>query len=398
MVDLGMAPPCESFLRADQVEQVEFFYPLKVMVCTTCWLVQLDEYVAPEGIFTDYVYFSSFSTSWLDHTRRYAEKMIEDFNLDGSSRVLELASNDGYLLRWFVERGIPSLGVEPAANVAEVAVAAGIPTIVEFFTADLARRMVADGYRADLIAANNVLAQVPPLHDFLEGISIVLADTGVTTIEVPHLARLIEERQFDTIYHEHYSYFSLGTVAEMVRRHGLEVFDVEELPTHGGSLRIYLHHASDGSHPPTDRVEAMLAYEDSKGLRTKAPYVAFGEAVKNLKWDLMELLIDLKRQGKEVVGYGAAGKGNTLLNYCGIRTDFLTYIADRNHHKHGLFTPGTHIPVVAPEMIDQTTPDVVMILPWNLKDEIMRQLSAHQERGGQFLIPIPDPVLIGGDR
>lgn len=395
VVDLGMAPPCQSFLTADQLDQPEVFYPLKVMVCSNCWLVQLDEYVSPQEIFTEYAYFSSFSTSWLEHARKYADRMIGELGLDSSSRVLEVASNDGYLLRWFVERGIPVLGIEPAGNVADAAEEIGVRTRVAFFDSSLGTEMAADGYRADLIVANNVFAQVPSLHDFVEGLSLVLADDGLLTLEFPHLLRLLNERQFDTIYHEHYSYFSLLATIPILADHGLEVADVEQLPTHGGSLRLFIRHGANGSGGHSSSVDELIAAERRAGLDTMTPYRAFGTSVEELKRGLLRELIRIKDGGDQVVGYGAAGKGNTLLNYCGIGTDFLPYIADRNHHKQGMYTPGTHIPVRDPRELEETRPEVVLILPWNLKTEIISQLSAHRQRGGSFLIPIPEPEIVG---
>jgi SAM-dependent methyltransferase len=393
-VDLGMSPLCESYLRADQVNTMEPFYPLHVYVCDRCFLVQLQEYVEREAIFTEYAYFSSYSDSWLDHSRRYTQKMIEELRLSRESRVIELASNDGYLLQYFVERGIPSLGVEPAANVAKAAVAKGVPTLVKFFGRETARDLVADDQRADLLIGNNVLAQVHDLNDFVAGIKIVLAPRGVITMEFPHLMRLVAENQFDTIYHEHFSYFSLLSVTQVFAAHGLTIYDVDELPTHGGSLRIYACHAEDPLRPITPRVDTLRARESEAGLDQLGYYADFAEQVRETKRKLLDFLIAAKRAGKSIAGYGAPGKGNTLLNYCGIRTDFLDYTVDRNPYKHGKFLPGTHIPIYPPERIRETRPDYVVILPWNVKQEIMSQLAYIREWGGQFVIPIPEVSVV----
>jgi hypothetical protein len=392
-VDLGMSPLCESFLAADQLDAEEPFYPLHVRVCEECLLVQLEAYVPGTEIFRDYAYFSSYSDSWVEHARVYCELMTRRFGLDGDSLVVELASNDGYLLQHFVASGIPSLGIEPAANVAEAATERGVETLVEFFDAELARKLVAEGRSADLIAANNVLAQVPALNDFVTGIDILLKPSGVATIEFPHVVRLIEGLQFDTIYHEHYSYFSLTTTARLAADHGLEVFDVEELPSHGGSLRVYLQRVG-GPQPVGDDVARVLAEEDRGGYARTEGYLGFGPRVAEVKWQLLELLIGLRRAGKGVIGYGAPGKGNTLLNYCGIRADLLDYTVDRNPHKHGKFLPGTHIPIHPPERIAETRPDGILILPWNLRREIAAQLSYTREWGAELYVPIPRPEAV----
>ena len=389
-VDLGMSPLCESFLSAGQLDAMEPFYPLTVRVCESCFLVQLSEYVRPAEIFTDYAYFSSYSTSWLDHARRYVDAMTERFSLGPSSRVVEIASNDGYLLQYFVRKGIPALGVEPAANVARAAEEKGVPTWVGFFGAASAARLARERGRADLMIGNNVLAQVPDVNDFVDGYREMLAPEGVATLEFPHLYRLIEGNQFDTIYHEHFSYFSFRTAEAIFGRHGLALFDVEELPTHGGSLRIYAAHRGSARAKPTSRVEAMRRMEEAAGFGRIETYCSFPERVHRVKRDLLKVLIAARERGKTVAGYGAPGKGNTLLNYCGIRTDLLAYTVDRNPHKHGKFLPGTHIPIHPPERIGQTHPDYVLILPWNLKDEIVEQLAFIREWGGRFLVPIPE--------
>jgi hypothetical protein len=394
LVDLGMSPLCESFLKADQLTQMEAFYPLKVYVCSECFLAQLEEYVKPEDIFTEYAYFSSYSDSWLQHAKNYTDLMIERFNLGQKHQVIELASNDGYLLQYFIERGIPALGIEPAKNVAKVAIEKGIPTITEFFGASLARKMAEEGTKADLLLGNNVLAQVPELNDFVAGMKIALKLQGVITIEFPHLMRLIEGNQFDTIYHEHFSYFSFIAAERVFGKHGITIFDVEELPTHGGSIRIYGRHAEDNSKAITDRVREMSNREIRAGYDRMETYSTFSEKVKETKRKVLEILIDERRKGKTIVGYGAPGKGNTLLNYCGIRGDFLDYTVDRSPYKHGRFTPGTHIEIFPPDRIRDDQPDFLFILPWNLKDEIMKQMSFIRDWGGRFIIPIPEPIIV----
>lgn len=387
-VDLGMSPLCESFLEEGQLDQMEPFYPLKVMVCDDCFLVQLREYVSPEHIFTEYAYFSSYSTSWVAHCKAYCELMASRFGLGPKSLVVELASNDGYLLQHFLPMGIPVLGVEPAANVAAVAEKKGVPTIVDFFGVRLATKMVAEGQRADLIAGNNVLAQVPDINDFVAGIKLLLAPAGVLTLEFPHVARLIEHTQFDTIYHEHFSYFSLTTIERLAARHQLAVIDVEELPTHGGSLRVYLGHAG-GPHAVSPRVAKLFAFEIERGLRDIATYQHFTAKVERVKRDLLSFLIACRNDGKRVCGYGAPGKGNTMLNYCGIGPDLVEFTVDRNPYKHGRYTPGRHIPIRSVEAIDAAKPDIILILPWNLKDEIVQQMRHVGDWGAKFVVPIP---------
>jgi len=394
VVDLGMQPLCESFLPAEQLNQMEPFYPLHVYVCETCFLVQLEEYVKPEHIFTEYAYFSSYSTSWVRHAERYAEQMIATLGLTERSQVVELASNDGYLLQHFVKRGIPAFGIEPAANVAKVAVEKGVPTLVRFFGVAFATELAQSGKRADLLLGNNVLAQVPDLNDFIGGMKVLLAPGGTITLEFPHLQQLIEQNQFDTIYHEHFSYFSLIAVEHAFQMHGLTLFDVEELPTHGGSIRVYGRHAEETHRPVSERAQRLRERELALGMRSSAYYSAFEQQVRSTKRQLLRLLNTLKDDGKSIVGYGAPGKGNTLLNYCGIRTDYLDYTVDRNPYKHGRFTPGTHIPIFAPDRIYETKPDVILILPWNLRDEIVEQLADVRQWGGRFLIPIPAATLL----
>jgi hypothetical protein len=393
--DLGMSPLCESFLPADKLNHMEPFYPLHTWVCKKCFLVQLEQYVSPEHIFTEYAYFSSFSNAWLKHAEDYTSMISERLGLGAKSFVVELASNDGYLLQYFVKRGVPALGIEPAANVAESARQRGVETLVRFFDKELGASLAAEGRAADLIIGNNVLAQVPDLNSFVAGIRALLKPTGTATLEFPHLQKLYDENQFDTIYHEHFSYFSLVTVEKIFAAHDLVVFDVEELWTHGGSLRIYARPAADTSRPISERVLALRAREEAAGYLDLAHYVRFEEQVRETKRKLLELLVGLKRQGKRIAGYGAPGKGNTLLNYCGIRTDFIDFTVDRNPYKHGRFLPGTHIPIFEPSKIDQVRPDYVFILPWNLKNEIMAQLSHVKEWGGKFIVPIPTATVVG---
>ena len=393
--DLGMTPLCESFVPADQVNAMEPFYPLHTWVCDQCFLVQLQEYVSREEIFTEYAYFSAYSDAWLAHARRYVETMIAERGLGPDSLVVELASNDGYLLQFFVQADIPVLGIEPAANVAKVAVGErNVPTLVEFFDEHLARRLVAEGTTADLIAGNNVLAQVPDLNTFVAGLKLLLAPRGLITIEFPHLLRLMEENQFDTIYHEHFSYFSLITAERVFAAHGLVIHDVEELWTHGGSLRIHATHAGAEAPAGSERLLELRRRELAAGLERPQTYELFAEQVRETKRKLLEFLIAVKREGAHVVGYGAPGKGNTLLNYCGIGTDFLDYTVDRNPYKHGRFTPGTHIPIHEPSRIAETKPDYVLILPWNLKEEIVAQLHYITEWGGRCVVPIPEATIV----
>ena len=389
-VDLGMSPLCESFLTSQQLNQMEPFFPLHVWVCGNCYLVQLEEFVNPKHIFSEYAYFSSYSRTWLEHAERYVKMATSRFGLDTNSLVVEVASNDGYLLQYFVAQGIPVLGIEPARNVAQVAIEKGVPTKVEFFGEQLANHLVAEGKKADLVLGNNVLAQVPNINDFVKGFKILLKPEGVFTLEFPHLIRLMEQNQFDTIYHEHFSYFSFITVEKIFAAHGLTLFDVEELPTHGGSLRIFGCHSENTSLEIDPKVHELREREVSIGITRLNSYSDFSEKVKETKWKLLDFLISTRRQGKTVVGYGAPGKGNTLLNYCGIRTDLIDYTVDRNPYKHGKYLPGTHIPIFPPEKIMETRPDYLLILPWNFKEEIMEQNYFIKEWGGQFVVPIPE--------
>ncbi|MEA2491611.1 MAG: hypothetical protein QOH21_3403 [Acidobacteriota bacterium] len=386
--DLGMSPLSNAYLRADQLAQMEPFYPLTAYVCERCFLVQLPAVQTPEHIFSDYAYFSSYSDSWLEHARRYCQAMTERLALDANSLVVEIASNDGYLLQNFVAAGIPSLGIEPAANVAAVAREKGVETLVRFFGTATAQALAGEGRRARLLLGNNVLAHVPDLNDFVQGLAILLANDGVVTMEFPHLMQLMRGNQFDTIYHEHFSYFSLLTVRQVFARHGLALFDVEELPTHGGSLRIYARHAEEGS-GPGEHVVHLETVEREFGLDRIETYTRFAEQVRATKRALLTFLIRAREEGKRVVAYGAPAKGNTLLNYCGVRTDLIEFTVDRSPHKQGLFLPGTHIPIHDPERIRETKPDYVLILPWNLTDEIVGQMSDVRGWGGRFVVPIP---------
>jgi hypothetical protein len=385
-----MSPLCQTHVSPHQLHEMEPFYPLHAFVCDQCFLVQLQQFVSPAEIFTEYAYFSSFSTSWVEHARRYAEMAIQRFGLGASSKVMELASNDGYLLQHFVARGVPVLGIEPAANVAKVAIDKGIPTTVRFFGRKTAAEILAEHGRPDLLLGNNVLAHVPDLNDFVGGMKILLAQGGVITMEFPHLQRLMAENQFDTIYHEHFSYFSFVAVEKVFAHHGLTLVDVEELPTHGGSLRIYGRHSENGAIAVGPRVHALRQRETDDGFLTLERYRGFGEQVMATKRKLLAFLIDARNRGKKVVGYGAPGKGNTLLNYCGIRTDFLDFTVDANPYKQGKYTPGTRIPILAPDAIREAKPDYVLILPWNLRDEISQAASYVREWGGQFVVPIPE--------
>lgn len=389
-VDLGMSPLANSYIAPDNLQKMEPFYPLHVFVCEHCFLVQLNEFESPEHIFSDYAYFSSYSQSWLEHASAYADKMVERFGFDAHSQVVEVASNDGYLLQYFRDKGIPVLGIEPAANVAQVAVKAGIATITEFFGVRTATDLAAEGKHADLLLGNNVLAHVPDLNDFVKGLKILLKETGVITLEFPHLQRLIEKKQFDTIYHEHFSYFSCTTIQKVFSAHGLTLFDIDELDTHGGSLRVYARHAEDISRPVSGRVAELIDRESAAGFTNIDFYLSFENEVIKTKQNLLEFLIRAKRENKSIVGYGAAAKGNTLLNYCGIRTDFIDYVVDRSPHKQDHYLPGTHIPVYSPDKIQTTRPDYLLILPWNLKHEVMQQMHHVREWGCQFLTLIPN--------
>ena len=392
-VDLGMSPLCESYLPADQIDSMERFFPLHTLVCDNCFLVQLQEYVRPENIFTEYAYFSSYSSSWVEHARNYCHMITKRLALGPHSRVFEIASNDGYLLQHFLPLGVPAIGIEPAANVAEAARQKNIPTIVEFFGCGLANQLAREGRQADLIIGNNVLAQVPDLNDFTAGLAQLLKPDGVITLEFPHLQRLIEENQFDTIYHEHFSYFSLIAIEHLASRHGLKVFDVEQLPTHGGSLRVYMCRL-EAAHEPAQAVDRLRRFEQDRGLNSIAAYTKFAPRVHYTKRKLLSFLIECKDAGRTICGYGAPGKGNTLLNYCGIGTDFLDFTVDRNPYKHGRFTPGMHVPIRPVSAIDEAKPDYLLVLPWNLREEITAQMRHISNWGGRLIFPIPEVSVI----
>lgn len=392
-VDLGMSPLCENYPSASDLNRGETYYPLHAYVCSKCFLVQLEEYESGENIFSDYAYFSSYSDSWLKHCESYCDKMMKRFAIDRQSFVVEVASNDGYLLQYFVQRDVPVLGIEPAANVAAVAVEKGVPTLVRFFGEQTATELVAQGRSADLIAGNNVLAQVPDLNDFVEGLSILLKPEGILTLEFPHLLQLMQRNEFDTIYHEHFSYFSMFTTVRILEAHGLRVFDVEELASHGGSLRVFACPKTAQTHAEEPRVRELIEREEKSGLTSVDGYRKFSEQVKATKLALLEFLLTAAREGKSVAGYGAPGKSATLLHYCGIGKDLIEYTVDRSPYKQGRFLPGTHIPIYPPEQIRETKPDYVVILPWNLKDEIMQQLQFIREWGGRFVVPIPEVTV-----
>jgi hypothetical protein len=387
-VDLGMSPLCESYLPAERLDAPETFYPLHVRLCAGCLLVQLPAYVPGEDIFSDYAYFSSYSDSWVAHAKRYADEMTARLGLNARSLVTEVASNDGYLLQHFDGMGIPVLGVEPAANVAKAAQVKGIRTVVRFLGSETGAAIAAEYGQADLVAANNVLAHVPDVRGFVIGLRELVKDTGLVTLEFPHLLRLIERRQYDTIYHEHYSYLSLLTACRVLAAGGLRVVDVDEIGTHGGSLRVHARPTESGAEP-AERVASLLGAERAAGLHTVTGHRGFADAVLKIKSDLLSFLLTAKAEGKTVAGYGAPGKGNTLLNHCGIRSDLLAYTVDRSPHKQGMFLPGTHIPIHAPERIAETRPDYVLILPWNLREEITAQLSYVRSWGGRLVFPIP---------
>lgn len=388
-VDLGMSPLCETYPAEADFRRGEIYYPLHVYVCENCFLVQLEEYESADKIFSDYPYFSSYSDSWLRHAEDYCGQVKERLGLGPHSFVVEVASNDGYLLQYFLKRGVPVLGIEPAANVAKVAVQKGIPTLVRFFGSELAQELAREGRKADLVLGNNVLAQVPDLNDFVEGLGTLLKPEGVLTLEFPHLLRLIERNEFDTIYHEHFSYFSLLTTMRILNAHELKVFDVEELATHGGSLRVFATRAENATRETSSRVLNVLEEEKRAGLDTAHGYEGFALQVKQTKLELANFLLNAARNGKSVVGYGAPGKSATLLHYCGITKDLIAYTVDRSPHKQGRFLPGNHIPIHHPDRIRETKPDYVVILPWNLKDEIMGQLQFIRDWGGRFIVPIP---------
>jgi 2-polyprenyl-3-methyl-5-hydroxy-6-metoxy-1,4-benzoquinol methylase len=393
-VDLGMSPLCETYPSVADLNHGETYYPLHVYVCEKCLLVQLEEFESAENIFSDYAYFSSYSDSWLRHADSYCASMKSRFGLNEESLVIEVASNDGYLLQYFVQRNVPVLGIEPAANVARVAVEKRVPTLVKFFGAGLAEELVREGRSGDLVLGNNVLAQVPDLNDFVEGLKILLKPEGVLTLEFPHLLKLIAHNEFDTIYHEHFSYFSMLTTMKIMEAHGLKMFDVEELPSHGGSLRVFMCRAEAKTHQVGPKVARVINEEEKAGLCDLEGYRGFAQQVKETKLALVDLLLNAAREGKRVAGYGAPGKSATLLHYCGIGKDLIEYTVDRSPYKQGRFLPGTHIPIYHPDRIAGMKPDYVVILPWNLKIEIMEQLQYIRKWGGRFVVPIPGAVIV----
>lgn len=394
-IDLVNAPPSNSFLTREQLNEPETFYPLKLYVCEKCRLVQVDEYRKFDEIFSrDYLYFSSYSQSWLDHARAYVDMITDRLGLTVSSHVIEVASNDGYLLQYFKEKRIPCLGIEPTKSTAEVSRAKGIPVVEEFFGTVLARDLAGQGKKADLVIGNNVLAHVPDINDFVQGLRLALKDSGVITMEFPHLMRLVERNQFDTIYHEHFSYFSFSTVRNIFEAHGLVIFDVEELPTHGGSLRIYAGHRDDGTKAVSANTRALLNTEIAAGMQTAEYYRGFQAKADKVKSDLLSFLVRQKQAGKKITAYGAAAKGNTLLNYCGIKRDMIDFVVDASPHKQGKFLPGSHIPIVREEQLRKSKPDYVIILPWNIREEIMKQLSYVRRWDAKFVVPIPEIQIL----
>jgi hypothetical protein len=394
-IDLVNSPASNSFLTKEQLNEPETFYPLKVFTCHKCFLVQVDEYKKSDAIFnSDYVYFSSYSISWLQHAKKYTELMRQRFGYNEKSLVIEVASNDGYLLQYFKEAGVPVLGIEPTANTAAVAIGKGIESITEFFGVDLAKQLASKGTKANLLLGNNVLAHVPDIVDFVGGMKIILAEDGVVTMEFPHLLQLIQNSQFDTIYHEHFSYLSFYTVKQIFESQGLELFDVDELSTHGGSLRIYAKHKEDNSKTISKNVQALIDKEIQNGLTDIAAYSNFTEKAMKVKLDLLEFLINQSRAKKKVAAYGAAAKGNTLLNFCGVKNDLIDFVVDANPHKQGKYLPASHIPVLNEEFLKDAKPDYVIILPWNLKDEIVKQLDYIKSWNGKFVIPVPSLQVI----
>ena len=393
-VDLGTSPLSNAFLKKEMLDNVEKKFPLCAYVCDNCFLVQLPEFEKPENIFEDYAYFSSYSCTWLEHAKNYVSMMIKKFGFNEKSLVLEIASNDGYLLQFFKEKNVPILGIEPALNVAKVAKEKGIPTLTKFFSVDTANELRKEGKLADLIVGNNVLAHVPNLNEFVKGLKILLKSTGVITLEFPHILQLIQKNQFDTIYHEHFSYFSLLTLRKIFSFHGLIIFDVDEIPTHGGSLRIYVRHTENDDIPINERINNLLEKEKQYELENISTYINFIKNVEKAKTKLQKFINCARESGKKIVCYGAAAKGNTLLNYCKIEKNFIDYVVDQNPYKQGLFLPGTHIPIKSPDEIQKTKPDYIIILPWNLKDEIMEQMKEVKDWGGKFVIPIPEVYIV----
>ncbi|MBH5320632.1 methyltransferase domain-containing protein [Paenibacillus sp. GSMTC-2017] len=393
-LDLGISPLANSYVHAERLQQSEPMYPLKTFVCNSCFLVQIEDYESPQHIFSDYAYFSSYSDSWLKHSKAYVDAMMTKYKINSSHQVIEIASNDGYLLQYFVDYKVPVLGIEPAVNVAAIAEERGVPTVVDFFGTKLASLLLEQGKSADLLLGNNVLAHVPNLNDFVAGMKMILKPTGLITMEFPHLMRLIEHVQFDTIYHEHYSYYSLQTVSQLFSKHGLTVFDVEHLPTHGGSLRIYAKHSENEQYHVSSAFDQTLADEQSFGITDLAMYATFKSRAVQVKRDIVSMCIAIKNRYETIVGYGAPAKGNTLLNYCGLDSDYIDYTVDRNPHKQGRYLPGSRIPIFSPERIKETKPNYVFIFPWNLKDEIISQTSFIRQWGGKWIIPVPKAIII----
>ncbi len=392
--DLGTSPLCNEIVKPDQVNEGQMNYPLQTYVCDQCFLVQVGKCVSPEKIYEDYSYFSSYSDSWLRHAKQYVDYMADRYEINRESFVVEIASNDGYLLQYFNQKKVPLLGIEPSDTVARAALEKGIPTEMEFFGADSAERLQKKYKSADLILGNNVLAHVPRINDFIEGLDIMLDENGIMTFEFPHLMQLVENNQFDTIYHEHFFYYSLHSVQSLFKKHGFAIFDVQQLGTHGGSIRIFVARSANQKYQVSENVRQLLRQEERKGYLSVDFYQSFGKYVEQTKRDILRLLLNLKNNGRSIVGYGAPGKGNTLLNYCGIGTDFIDYTVDRNPHKQGHYLPGSLIPILAPDKIRDTKPDYIFILPWNLKDEIINQLEYVNEWGGKFIVPIPQPMII----
>jgi len=392
-VDLGVTPLANAFVTAEALGRPEIFYPLHAYVCSECFLVQLEEFESPQNIFSEYAYFSSFSETWLQHAQAYAREMIKRFHLGPKSQVIEAASNDGYLLQFFHQENIPVLGIEPAANIAGAAIGRGIPTIVKFFGEETAKELVQQGHQADLLVANNVLAHVPNLDDFIQGLRVILKSEGVITLEFPHLLNMMEECQFDTIYHEHFSYFSFLTINRIFNSRRIRIFDVEQIPTHGGSLRVYACHSDSLENPVSNRCGLLLDRERARGLDSLKTYRSFEQRVRQAKREFLRFLIEAKTERKIIAGYGAPAKGNTLLVYCGVRTDFVEFTVDKSPHKQGLYLPGTLIPIKDPQELRRARPDYVVILPWNLKDEIMEQIAFIRGWGGKFVVPIPSVAI-----
>ncbi|MBU2524832.1 class I SAM-dependent methyltransferase [Patescibacteria group bacterium] len=394
-IDLGMSPPSNSYLSKEDLNKEEVYFPLKLWLCENCFLVQIDEYKSAREIFNnDYAYFSSYSTTWLNHAKNYVDMITDRLSLNERSNVIEIASNDGYLLQYFKKKNIPCLGIEPTANTAHVAINKGIETIIDYFTFEMSNKIIEERRKFDLILGNNVFAHVPNINDFVSGLKVLLNDGGTITLEFPHLLQLIENNQFDTIYHEHFWYFSLFALQNVFEKHRLKIYDVEELETHGGSLRLFVSHEADDSKSIAKNVKKLLNKEISKGINQFNYYKKFAKRIKKIKIDFLDFVIEVKRAGKSIAAYGAAAKGNTFLNYCGIKNDLIEFVVDASPHKQGNFLPGSHIPIVNEEYIKLNKPDYILILPWNIKDEITRQLKYVNDWRGQFVISIPSLEVI----